>query len=62
MGKVSENRLTRLGVYVYASVMHRFQIFLALEQLKRLRELATSTGLSVAEHIRRAIDAYLGKI
>lgn len=39
--------------------MWRLSMFIADEQLERLRELAKSTGLGVAEHVRRAIDAYL---
>jgi predicted DNA-binding protein len=39
--------------------MKRTNIFLPEQLLERLRALADKTGLSVAEHIRRAIDEYL---
>jgi hypothetical protein len=39
--------------------MERFQVFLSTLQLKQLRKLSKATGISVAEHIRRAIDEYL---
>lgn len=35
---------------------------LTSQELEALRELAEKTGLSVAEHIRRAVDAYLKEI
>ncbi len=38
---------------------HRFQVYLGELQFTKLLALATSSGLSIAEHIRRAIDAYL---
>jgi len=38
---------------------HRFQIYLALAQFTKLSALARESGLSIAEHIRRAIDLYL---
>ncbi len=41
--------------------MKRFQILLGLQQWTELVALAKQTGLSIAEHIRRAIDAYLAK-
>lgn len=39
--------------------MHRFQLFLPEPLIKLLRALAKRTDVSVAEHIRRAIEAYL---
>jgi len=42
--------------------MIRFQIFLPQQLLDRLRSLSDSTGYSVAEHIRRAVEAYLKKV
>lgn len=39
--------------------MKRFQIYLAVVQFTKLTALAKATGLSIAEHIRRAIDVYL---
>lgn len=41
--------------------MKRTNIFLPEQLLAKLRALSKSTGLSVAEHIRRAIDEYLRK-
>lgn len=42
--------------------MKRFNLFLAKQQLKQLRLLSITTGLSIAEHIRRAVDKYLDGI
>lgn len=39
--------------------MKRINLYIALLQLEKLRQLAKATGLGVAEHVRRAIDAYL---
>lgn len=39
--------------------MIRTNIHLPKPLLATLRKLSKATGLSVAEHIRRAIDAYL---
>lgn len=39
--------------------MKRTNIFLPKPLLSKLRTLSKATGLSVAEHIRRAIDEYL---
>jgi len=41
--------------------MKRKQIYLDQQVDKRLKLLAGQTGLSAAEHIRRALDAYLEK-
>ncbi len=38
--------------------MHRVNFHLADSQIEKLRKLSEKTGLSVAELIRRAIDAY----
>lgn len=38
--------------------MERINIYITIKQLKALRNL---NGLSVSEHIRRAIDEYLAK-
>ena len=47
-------------VYAYAmSPKDRFQIMLEPAQLAQLRKLQDETGAPVAEHIRRAIAAYL---
>ena len=32
------------------------------QQLRKLQELSDETGLSVAEHIRRAVDLYLKQL
>ena len=42
-------------------VKRRFQVFLEEQQLTALRSIEQRTGASVAELIRRAIDAYLLK-
>jgi metal-responsive CopG/Arc/MetJ family transcriptional regulator len=39
--------------------MVRFQIFLPEPLLKALKALSKKTDISVAEHIRRAIENYL---
>lgn len=39
--------------------MKRTHIFLPTQMITKLRELAKATGLSVAEHIRHAVAAYL---
>lgn len=39
--------------------MKRKNFHLTGQQIERLEYLAQKTGLTVAEHIRRAIDAYL---
>lgn len=41
--------------------MNRTNIYLPDAMLKRLRELAAKSGLSVAEIVRRALDEYLSK-
>lgn len=46
----------------YALHMTSFLVKLAAAQLKALRAMAKKTGLSVSEHIRRAVDAYLKEI
>jgi predicted DNA-binding protein len=38
--------------------MKRMHIHLAEQQVERLRKMSAETGLTVAELIRRAIDAY----
>jgi predicted transcriptional regulator len=40
-------------------IMNRTNIYLPDAMLKRLRELAEKSGLSVAEIVRRALDEYL---
>jgi len=42
--------------------MERSQFYLPEQFLKGLDSLVKTTGLSAAEHIRRAIDEYLAKI
>ncbi len=41
--------------------MKRTNIFLPIQMLARLASLSNETGLSVAEIVRRAIEAYLKK-
>jgi len=42
--------------------LHRLPVTISKKQHQALRELSASTGLSIAEHIRRAIDAYLAEL
>lgn len=42
--------------------MIRTNIHLARQALDRLRALSAATGITVAEHVRRAVDAYLKKL
>lgn len=39
--------------------MTKYNLYLPAQMLTKLRALADSTGLSVAEHIRAAISAYV---
>ncbi len=39
----------------------RVNHYMADVQIKRLKKLSKKTGLSVSEHIRRAVDEYLYK-
>jgi predicted DNA-binding protein len=39
--------------------MLRFNFYLTLRQRDALQKLSTKTGLTVAELIRRSVDAYL---
>jgi hypothetical protein len=41
------------------NIMKRTNIYLSESQVAKLRQLVSLTGLSRAEHIRRAIDEYL---
>jgi len=40
--------------------MKRINLYVAEQQLSALVRLARASGLSLSEHIRRAIDLYLG--
>ena len=42
--------------------MKRISSFIPEPLLKRLKELAKRTDISVGEHIRRAIEAYLNRL
>ena len=42
--------------------LKRLQLFISDAHLTRLRALRELTGLSVAEHIRRAVEAYLNSL
>jgi hypothetical protein len=46
---------------MYIVCMKRVDYHLTIKQIEALRLLAKETGLSVAELIRRAVDAYLKK-
>ncbi|MBW9258600.1 MAG: ribbon-helix-helix domain-containing protein [Candidatus Thiodiazotropha sp. (ex. Lucinisca nassula)] len=41
--------------------MHRTQIYLPHQQVGQIERLQIKSGLSMAEHIRRAIDEYLAR-
>lgn len=51
--------IPRIGVYNLHMI--RVNIFLPERVVAALKALSEKTGLSYAEHIRRAIDAYLKK-
>lgn len=38
---------------------HRAHVILTSPQLKRLKQLSKSTGLTMSELLRRAVDAYI---
>ena len=42
--------------------MKRVNYYLSENQLDKLKKLSNKTGLSVSEHIRRAIDLYLKEL
>lgn len=42
--------------------MVRVQHHLTAQQLKQLRLLSRRTGLAVADHVRRAVEAYLRQV
>ena len=42
--------------------MKRVNYYLSESQLAKLKALAKITGLSISEHIRRAIDLYLKEL
>lgn len=42
-----------------ASSMHRTNMYFTLPQMEKLSIMSGSTGLSVAELVRRAVDEYL---
>jgi len=42
--------------------MRKINLYLPQPQLDALRNLSKQTGISVAEHIRRAISAYLSMV
>jgi hypothetical protein len=41
--------------------MNQFHVLLTEAQLAALKKLSEKTGASLAEHVRRAVDAYLKK-
>jgi len=51
----------RIANVYYNMTMIRYAVHLTKVQLEKLQALRDRTGLSVAEHIRRAIDEYLNK-
>lgn len=38
---------------------HRAHVILTTPQLKRLKQLAKNTGLTMSELLRRAVDSYI---
>lgn len=42
--------------------MKRISLFLSLRQIKKLKALSLSEGLSIAELVRRAIDDFLSAL
>jgi hypothetical protein len=42
--------------------MVKISLYLAKQQIEQLRELAERTGISMSEHIRRAVSEYLEKL
>ena len=42
--------------------MTRVNIYITTQQKQALERLAARTGLKVAEHVRRAMDAYLRQL
>lgn len=47
---------------VYTVSMIRINLYIAEKQRKALRDLAINTGITVSEHVRRALDEYIKKI
>jgi len=41
--------------------MKRISMYITTIQIKKLKDLVIKTGLSMSEHIRRAITEYLGR-
>lgn len=37
----------------------RLHVIIPVQQLKQLRELSRTTGMTTSEHLRRAVDQYL---
>lgn len=56
------NVLDIFKTYAYHTHMKRTNIFFPAVLLDRLKSISKDTGLSVAEHIRRAVDIYLKKL
>lgn len=42
--------------------MKKFNFYLPEQQIKALGKLSKQTGISISEHIRRAISAYLNMV
>lgn len=51
--------LTPFGERVYTTHMRRFNLFIPEQAIAKLQALARKTGITVSEHVRRAIDEYL---
>jgi hypothetical protein len=44
--------------WTYDGPMRKFHVNLTDDQLRRLRAKSAADGLTLAEHLRRAVDAY----
>ena len=42
--------------------MERINLYIPVQQIKHLRDISKLTGISVSEHIRLAISAYLSMV
>jgi hypothetical protein len=46
-------------MYAYRMSMRRISLYLTAKQISDLKAIHKATGITVAESIRRAVDAYL---
>lgn len=57
----AQNLLDFSHPHTYTPYMKTFNLYLTSPQIQKLKALSIKLDLSVAELIRRAIDAYLGR-